>query len=280
VLRSGSASDNRSRGSGTPWWVARPLVREALLIAGAILAYFGIRNLTAGSPDPAFDNAERLIAFQERIGIDWEDELQSLVIDHGLLIDVANWVYIWGHWPVILSTAVVLFALRRGRYVLLRNALFVSGAIGFLFFALFPVAPPRYLELGLVDTVTERSYAYRALQPPGLTNQYAAFPSLHAGWNLLVGIALFLSFSRPVVRAFALAMPLAMALAVVVTANHFVIDVAAGVAVVLVGLGAAVVMARRGSATSTLDEDAASSDVAGGDGSIGSAAARDRAPRR
>jgi PAP2 superfamily len=54
---------------------------------------------------------------------------------------LANWVYIWGHWPVILGTATVLFVYRRDRYYVLRNALFVSGAIGFLFFAFFPGRP-------------------------------------------------------------------------------------------------------------------------------------------
>ncbi|HSI97300.1 MAG TPA: phosphatase PAP2 family protein [Gaiellaceae bacterium] len=261
MLRAGSASGNGTPREGrSPWWFARPLAREALLITLAILAYFGIRNATVGHADAAFDNAERIVDLQERVGIDWEDELQGLVIDSDLLVDVMNWVYIWGHWPVILSAAVVLFFLRRDRYVLLRNALFVSGGIGFLFFALFPVAPPRLLDLGLVDTVTERSYAYRALQPPGLTNQYAAFPSLHAGWNLLVGIVLVLAFTRLGVRAFAIAMPAAMALAVVMTANHFVIDVFAGVVVILIGLGAAFALQLRRPAVSTLTENGVSGD--------------------
>ena len=69
--------------------------------------------------------------------------------------------------------------------------MFLSGAIGFLFFALLPVAPPRLADPSLIDTVTLHSEAYRALQPPGLTNQYAAFPSLHFGWNLLVGFAVW-----------------------------------------------------------------------------------------
>ena len=68
--------------------------------------------------------------------------------------------------------------------------MFISGLIGFAFFAAFPVAPPRLADRGIVDTVTEYSESYRALQPPALTNKYAAFPSLHAGWNL-VGIVLF-----------------------------------------------------------------------------------------
>lgn len=253
-----------------------PFLHEGLLIGAAILAYFGIRNLTAGSPGAAFDNAERIVSFQQRVGLDWEDELQGAIIGHEWLVDLANWVYIWGHWPVILSAATALFLLRRDHYVLLRNALFVSGAIGFLFFAFFPVAPPRYLDLGLVDTVTDRSYAYRALQPPGLTNQYAAFPSLHAGWNLLVGIVLVLAFARFGVRAFAVLMPIAMALAVVATANHFVVDVVAGFAVVLVGLTVAFLLERRRTgAVSTLTGNGVS-----GDGTADRSPAEHGAPRR
>jgi hypothetical protein len=224
------------------------LLREATLVALAILLYFGIRNATVGSADAAFANAERLLDFERALGLAREGAIQGTVAGSEALVTLVNWVYIWGHWPVILTAAVVLYVRDRRRYVLLRNALFVSGAIGFLFFALFPVAPPRLLSLGLVDTVTEQSHAYRALQPPGLTNQYAAFPSLHVGWNVLVGIVLFVATTSLAARAFAIASPLAMAFAVVATANHFVVDVAAGVAVVLVGLGVALAIQRRDSA--------------------------------
>jgi hypothetical protein len=120
-----------------------------------------------------------------------------------------------------------------------------------------PVAPPRLLELGLVDTVSSQSDAYRALQPPGLTNQYAALPSLHIGWNMAVGIVLFATTAHLAVRAFAVLSPLAMGFAVVATANHFVVDVAAGVAVMLVGLaGALLIEKRRAADAATLAADA------------------------
>jgi hypothetical protein len=223
------------------------LLREAALVVGAILAYFGVRNVTAGAPDEAFANGERIVELEQSLSIAWEDAIQASIMDSDTLVTLANWVYIWGHWPVILSTAAVLYISRRERYYVLRNALFISGGIGFLFFAFVPVAPPRLLELGLVDTVSGQSSAYRALQPPGLTNQYAALPSLHIGWNLTVGIVLFMTTAHFAVRAFAVLSPLAMAFAVVATANHFIIDVAAGAAVVLVGLAGALVLEKRAS---------------------------------
>jgi hypothetical protein len=254
------------------------LAREVLLVTGAILLYFAVRNFTAGGAGVAYRNAERLFALEERLGVAWEAGAQAAIAGSSFLVTLANWVYIWGHWPVILASAVVLYLLRPERYHLLRNAMFVSGAIGFAFFALLPLAPPRLLELGLVDTVTERSSAYRALQPPGLTNQYAAFPSLHAGWNLLVGIVLFLAFAHVAVRAFAILSPLAMAAAVVLTANHFVLDVAAGYVVALVGLAAAFAIDSRRRGAATLADDGVDRDD-GTERRVPAATAGDRSPR-
>ena len=220
-------------------------LREAGLVVIAILAYFLIRNLTAGSAGVAIANAQRIVGVEHWGRIDWEDNLQASLRGNDFLIMLANWIYIWGHWPVIVGTAIVLFFHRRDRYRLLRNALMVSGAIGFLLFAFFPVAPPRMLDLGLVDTVTEQSHSYRALQPPGLTNQYAAFPSLHFGWNVVVGIVLLTTTAHLAVRLFAVASPLAMGFAVVATANHFVVDLVAGFIVVLVGLAVAYAIERQ-----------------------------------
>jgi hypothetical protein len=245
-------------------WAPHPtgLAREALVVGLAILLYFGIRNATAGSAETAFTNADRIVRFEDALGIEWEAAVQSATTPSDTLVTLANWVYIFGHWPVILGVATWLYLRRPAHYLLLRNAMFASGMIGFLLFALFPVAPPRLLDLGLVDTVTERSDAYRALQPPGLTNQYAAFPSLHAGWNLLVGIVLALAVASVAVRLVALAMPIAMGLAVIATANHFVVDIPGGVVVVLVGLAVAVFLQRRETA-STLSADGVSGDRGG-----------------
>ena len=228
------------------------------MIAAAAATYGGVRAVTEGSTRTAVEHGEEILGVERQLGIAWEDALQTPVLGRDLLVTLANWVYIWGHWPVIIAVALALYRWHRPGYTLLRDAIFISGAIGFLFFALLPVAPPRLLDVGLTDTVLERSTAYRALQPPELTNQYAAFPSLHFGWNLLVGIVLLLSFRHLAIRIFAVAMPAAMALAVVVTGNHFVLDVVGGAAVVLVGFTGAIELARKSSPT--LNANAAVSD--------------------
>jgi len=110
-----------------------------------------------------------------------------------------------------------------------------SGALGLVVFITYPVAPPRLVDPELVDTVTERSHAYRYLQPPNFVNQYAALPSLHAGWDLLVGISIATAGGTLLVRLIGWALPPLMAVAVVATANHYVIDVVAGIALALIG---------------------------------------------
>jgi hypothetical protein len=220
----------------------RPLAagaREIAFVLFALLVYFGVRGLTEGRVDVAFANADSVLRLERALGIAWEGQIQGFVVDHDGLVTVANWVYVYGYWPVIATSAVVLYARRRQKYVLLRDAAIISGLIGFAFFAFVPVAPPRLSDPGLVDTVTQYSEGYRALQRPGLTNQYAALPSLHAGWNLLVGIVLFQATTRVAVRVFAVAMPSAMAFAVIATANHFVLDVIVGTLVVLAALAVA-----------------------------------------
>ncbi len=129
-------------------WGHREGFRELGFAGLAALAYFGIRNLRAGSATAAYANANDVVGFERSVHLAWEPWLQERIVTHDVLVTLANWTYIWAHWPVIITIAVVLFRCERRRYRLLRNAMLISGAIGFLFFAFLPVAPPRLAEPG------------------------------------------------------------------------------------------------------------------------------------
>lgn len=225
--------------------VRRDAVRELAIFALAYLVYFGVRAITEGTSAGATQNALDIIRFEQQLGIAWERAVQDLVVGSQVLRDAANAVYMYGHWPVIIIAGVLLFRHSRRNYYELRNACLLSGLVGLVIFALFPVAPPRLTDLPLVDTVTRHAEGYRQIVPPELVNQYAAMPSFHAGWNVLVGIAVFRATRNPLLRALAVAGPLAMMAAVVATANHFVVDVVAGIAIVLAGLAAVHLYRRR-----------------------------------
>jgi membrane-associated phospholipid phosphatase len=210
-----------------------------------IFVYFRVRHLTEGSRAIAVDHAHDIVGLERRWGIAVEDDLQGLVAPSEPLRTLANWVYIWGHWPVIVGVMVWLAWRHRREFLRLRDAMLLSGAVGMVVFATYPVAPPRLADGYMIDTVTQHSQAYRVLQPPIFTDQYAAMPSLHAGWDLLVGIAVFTAASTTILRVVGVAMPVLMMLAVVATANHYVLDVVAGVALVLLAHGGALLLERR-----------------------------------
>lgn len=225
-----------ARTAVTSWRMA---AWEIALIVGAFFVYFLVRGVTEGSPERAYANGREVVAFQERLGFAWEVAWQGYITDNQALINLVNWVYMWGHWPFIAVVAFWLLLWHPGEYRLLRNAFLVSGGIGLLIFASFPVAPPRFLDIGLVDTVTAHSKSYRVLQPPALVNQYAAVPSLHFGWNLLVGITIVRVAHSPILRLVGFASPIAMFFAIVLTGNHFIVDAIAGGLVALAGLSVA-----------------------------------------
>jgi membrane-associated phospholipid phosphatase len=218
---------------------------EVLVILAGVVTYFGIRGQTAGTPETAVDHAQDIVALEQRLNLDHEAGLQQYVVDSDVVSTVANWIYIWGHWPVIVATLLWLALRHRTVYLRLRNAMMASGGLGLLVYTTYPVAPPRLAELGLVDTVSERSSAYRILQPPAFVNQYAAMPSLHVGWDLLVGLALISAAGALWLRVLGRLMPVFMGLATVATANHYLLDVVAGVAFALAGHAIALQVERR-----------------------------------
>ncbi|MGD9958702.1 phosphatase PAP2 family protein [Nocardioides sp.] len=221
------------------------ILKQAMIVVGAVAAYFGVRGLTEGAADLAIQHAQLIVGWEQDLGIYVEKALAQPVAASPVLSTLANWVYIWGHWPVIVAAMVWTGIQHRHVFLRLRDAMIVSGILGMTIFVTYPVAPPRLAGLGFVDTVTERSLSYRVLQPPAFVDQYAAMPSLHAGWDLLVGIAIVTAASSLALRAFGFAMPVLMAIAVVVTANHFILDVVVGVILVLIGHLAALALERR-----------------------------------
>jgi membrane-associated phospholipid phosphatase len=224
---------------------ARAALRELGLIALAAVIYVGVRAITEGRADRAVTNGRRILRLEEALHIDWEQALQARLLGHPGLLKLANDVYIWGFWPVLAGAGVYLYVRHHEHYVVLRNAVFVSGLIGFAFFAFLPVAPPRLIDPQLVDTIRAYSPDYRPVALSDVTNEYASLPSLHFGWSLLVAVMLAAASRRWIAYAFAVVMPIAMALAVLVTANHYVIDVIVGGAVALTALALARALAAR-----------------------------------
>jgi membrane-associated phospholipid phosphatase len=217
---------------------------QALLVLFCIYLYFRIRNVTEGSYAVAVSHAHDLVDLEQELGIAVEETLQAPFVGSGALATTANSVYIYGHWPVIVVVMVWTVWRHRTVFLRLRDGMIVSGLLGMVVFVTYPLAPPRLANDGVVDTITQDNDAYRVLQPSQFTNQFAAMPSLHAGWDLLVGIAIVTAAGTTWLKAIGYALPVLMTVSVVVTGNHYLLDVVAGIALALVGHAAALWLER------------------------------------
>jgi hypothetical protein len=219
--------------------------REVALIAAAALLYTLVRGLTDDRVDVAFANAEWVMSIERTLGIFIEARVQEATIGNGLVLDLANAVYI-AYWPIIIGTLGWLLLRQPASYRLYRNTLLVSGMLSLVVFALFPLAPPRFLpEHGFTDTIAAHSSGYRDFNASPLVNEYAAMPSLHLGWVLLISIALVTVSQNRAVRVAAALLPAVMFAAIVLTGNHYILDGLAGSVIVLASLAIATALHRR-----------------------------------
>jgi len=208
------------------------------MVTAVMVVYFFIRG---GLPEPvaeAVARSTKIIHVEQALGIFVERQWQEPVLKSHLLMQIANGIYVWGHFPVIIAAAVWLYWKNRERYGFYRTGLVLSGFLGLWGYAFFPAAPPRLMpsEWGFVDTVAIIAKESYEMQPAPFLNHYAAVPSLHFGWAMLAGMAIWENSKNPAFRAFAVLMPAVMFWSIVVTGNHFIFDMLVGAAVVLVAL--------------------------------------------
>lgn len=200
------------------------------------MLYILVRGLTNDRVEAAYANAELVISLERRLGLFVEADLQSFALQSDVVLSVINAIYI-AYWPLVLGALAWLLVRRPHAYPMFRNAILASGALSLVLFALFPLAPPRFLpDYGFIDTIAKESAGYRSFNASPLVNEYAAMPSLHFGWVLLLAIAVAVLVPNPLVRAFAFAMPPLMFVSIVLTGNHYIIDGIVGGAIVLTGL--------------------------------------------
>jgi hypothetical protein len=221
-------------------------IYEAAVVIVAFLIYFAIRGLVVGRAGEAIVRATNLIELQQQLNIYWELRMQAWVLDSYWAIRFMNAIYFWGHMPLIVIVAVWLFITRRPAYYITRNAFLASGAIGVVIYWLFPVAPPRLVPFsGFVDTMAAFDrLGYYAQETDAFVNQFAAVPSLHFGWSILLGTIVAWVGRHPLAIALGIAWPVAMFFSIVLTGNHFILDAVFGAIVGFAGLGVALLIHR------------------------------------
>ncbi len=216
----------------TPFSREGRALREIAILSVGATVYFGGRLVVEGTRSTAVRNAERLLELERDLGLGIEHDVQRLTVDNDLLRFVGNTSYVWLHWPLLIAVLWFLFHRSSSRYRSLRNAIFLSGAIGLLFFFLLPMAPPRFMP-GFEGTVSDAARRHYLGYPLSWTNPVAAFPSFHAGWTLIASMALASTMRTRLTKVVALVPGALVMVAVVSTGNHYVLDTLTGIVIAL-----------------------------------------------
>jgi membrane-associated phospholipid phosphatase len=174
------------------------------------------------------------------------------------LTHLVNTIYTIFYYPALIIFSIWAYRYHRQQYIIVRNVFLVSAAIAFTCFALFPLAPPRMLsELGFIDTMaTHGAVHYESSVLSSLANPYAAMPSLHFGWTMLIGMAIIYIARSWWLKAVGIILPLFMLISIVATANHFILDAVGGAVVIGLAYGTVKLLStwRKGAISPALEE--------------------------
>src|ERR1700728_4485348 len=208
------------------------LVRQIALFGAAYLGYRLVRGMVRGRASAAFQHARDLIQIERTLHLFVEPSIQTWASGSTLLMDVSSWLYVNAQTTVTVGALVYLYLCHNRSFYFVRNMLMISMAIALVGYAVFPTAPPRFMpEWGFVDSVSDFTgvhVSHASATMNALFNPYAAVPSMHVAFALMIGWPLA-SLSRSRIASVLWRLyPLLIAFVIVATANHFIIDAVLG----------------------------------------------------
>ena len=215
-------------------------LRQLALFAGAYYAYRIVRGLVDGQAALAFENARTLVDVERTMGLFFEPGLQAWAQSEEWIVTGANWMYVNSHFVITTTFLIWLYIARNHAYYYVRNMFMIAMGLALVGYLAYPTAPPRYMpEWGFTDTVATFVGDAAEQSANVLYNPFAAVPSMHVAFALMIGIpAIKLVKSRVLKVAWGL-YPVLVTFVVVVTANHFWLDAALGALVAAISAAGA-----------------------------------------
>jgi hypothetical protein len=205
---------------------------EAGLLVALLWLYRLGRYLGRDQVDEAFRHAHEVLRWERPIGFLRERNVQDLVLHHHGVVRVLNRYYAMVHFPATGAFLAVVYIRAPELYRKVRLQFVSVTAIALLVQIAWPLAPPRMMS-GFVDTIARFGPAiYSRPEVAKLANQYAAMPSLHVGWALLIAYGC-LHLTRRWWRWVGVAHAAMTTFAVVATANHYWADAVAAALLVV-----------------------------------------------
>jgi hypothetical protein len=208
------------------------VARQIVLAALAYGAYSLVRGLVAGDASAAFQHARDLIQLERTMHVFVEPSIQAWASSSHLLMDFSSWLYVNAQTSITLAALIYLYLRHNSSFYFVRNMFAIAMLIALIGYAVFPTAPPRFLpEWGFIDTVSDFTgvhVSHASASMNALFNPYAAVPSMHVAFALMIGWPLA-SLSRTRVASVLWRLyPLLIAFVIIATANHFIIDALLG----------------------------------------------------
>jgi hypothetical protein len=203
----------------------------------AYIVYSIARWLTIGELPDATANAHWIVDLEQGLAVDVEHAVQD-ALTGTVALWILNHLYLAAQLVVLPGALYVLYRRARPAYERLRNTVLATWLLSIPVYGLFPVAPPRLADIGMVDTITKQTgFAMDSKLTTTFYNELAAVPSLHVGFAFAIGIVVAGATTNRLVKVIAHLWGPAIALAVVATGNHYVFDIAAGMVAAALGYG-------------------------------------------
>jgi len=210
----------------------KDVFRQLAMFGAAYAAYQLVRGLVgvAGGYKP-FGDATRIINLERTLHVFIEPSVQAWARNSHVIMDGADWTYLNAHYIVTIGALVFIYLRRNDSFYFVRNMFMIAMAIALVGYAVYPTAPPRLLpEWGFTDSISQ------FLGVPhidngadkGLLNFYAAVPSMHVCFALMIGIPMSKLVRHRAVKILWCLYPLLITFVVVATGNHYLTDVFLG----------------------------------------------------
>jgi hypothetical protein len=208
------------------------VLRQLSLFGAAYLAYRFVRGLVEGDANVAFAHSRDLITLERTLHVFVEPSIQAWASGSHFVMVASSWLYVNAQTSVTVAALVYLYLRHNRRFYFVRNMFMIAMAIALVGYAAFPTAPPRFMpEWGFIDTVAAYTGVHvdsHSASLNALTNLYAAVPSMHVAFALMIGATLARVVRWRLLRVLWALYPLLMAFVIIVTANHFIIDAVLG----------------------------------------------------
>ncbi len=204
-------------------------IRQLALFAGVYYVYRLVRGFVDGQAGLAFENARTLVDIERSLGLFFEPGLQAWAKGEEWLLTFANWMYVNSHFVVTTTFLIWLYLARNHAFYFVRNMFMVSMVLALIGYLAYPAAPPRFLpEWGFTDTVANFVGDSAESTADVLYNPFAAVPSMHVAFALMISIPAIRLVRRRPLKIFWAVYPAIVTFVVVVTANHYWFDAVVG----------------------------------------------------